>query len=484
MTVLINLTKSELVKIFGDNFSSPDFPQIHFGVSGGHDSMVLAHVLAQIIPSKKLTAVHIRHHLETDEQLWEDTIRGFCQRLQINLVVINGKVNSKNPQGMESSARRKRIEGFFQTRAKYIILATHNNDLAETLLIRFLRSSCGSGSLAVLKPVINYRQNGQSLQVIRPFLKINKREILTYAEKNKITAFDDPANFDNQRARAFIRHQLLPIIQDRYPKFLTSAAKTAEIMAYEQEILKEIAQYGIVDGQIIHNVFILQVFAKQLNQLRLFMRESLDNSDYPHSGLPNLALIKNTINQINKSNSGVQRIPRLSKDENYAPEYFYLIWRKNKIWINQNPQIPNKPSSANPILPIKINWQEGAINIAEGVLRWQIKINNKNPTWQKVINEYQLWIDYRKEGDRFMPYNRHNKHLRKWFNEVCIPKEVRANFPVVRISPKNNLADAEIFAVPEIGINHKFIHEYIKDINIINFNFEHYLFGVFEISNH
>src|SRR5687767_1002131 len=77
------------------------------GLSGGLDSSVLLHVLAQHAPARAsgLYAVHIHHGLHADADAWADHCVRFCAALGIELKVVPVSVARNDGNGLEAAAR-------------------------------------------------------------------------------------------------------------------------------------------------------------------------------------------------------------------------------------------------------------------------------------------------------------------------------------------------------------------------------------------
>lgn len=469
-------------------------PSVHIGLSGGFDSMVLTHILAQIFPSSKITAIHIRHHLETDEDIWQSACQKFCHQLNINFQIIDGKVNPQNPQGMESAARKQRINGFFSSGAKFIILATHQNDLAETLIHRFLRGGCGSKALSVTQTQTTYKKNSAQINILRPLLETAKTEIMAYAKLNNINAFDDPANFDEVRARAFIRHELMPMIINRYPQFLQTAQKTVSIAFAENELLAKLAQNTADINQEfldLANFNRLDLNAQQ-NLLRFFIRKKLDDNNFPETGLPSFNQLNKLITDFAHVKSGEQHFAIVPTTENALKQYYWVIWHNKKIFvrvnISQGIGILEKPIWQ-PVLINVFSDNEDGINVNGGKFCWRwLNANDcdnknfNNIAENKIIN-LRILITARQAQDKIKIHPlRPHKSLRKWMNEKSIPVNVRELLPVIRGQDITDQNKMSIIAVLGVGVSVAYNNLNVNsNSRCLVFSFHHPLFGEFNL---
>ncbi len=119
--------------------------------SGGLDSTVLLHLMAQAKHQLDLTAsviaVHVNHQLAADANAWERHCESVCERLHIDFISERVDIN-KNGKGLEDAARDARYKVFeaLVEPNDILLMAHHSNDQAETFLLRLMR---GAGVLGL-----------------------------------------------------------------------------------------------------------------------------------------------------------------------------------------------------------------------------------------------------------------------------------------------------------------------------------------------
>lgn len=184
------------------------------GLSGGVDSMVLcdALLLYQRANKFRLFAAHLDHRLR--EESAEDAlfVAVYCDKNDIPLYTASADVLAEAKQAkvsIEVAARYIR-HGFFNnilaehTGAK-LAVAHHMNDMAETILMRLIRGT----SLDGLSPM-----PAKDNHIIRPLMCLNRDEVMTYAKIKGIDWREDKSNKDIKYTRNYIRHELIPIIEN------------------------------------------------------------------------------------------------------------------------------------------------------------------------------------------------------------------------------------------------------------------------------
>ena len=215
-------------------------PAWYIAFSGGLDSTVLLHWLAdyaRIHATPPLHAIHIHHGLQPAADAWPGHCTAVCERLGIELTVIHVQV----PAGasLEQAARDARYAAFETVLGAGDVLFTgqHCDDQAETLLFRLLR---GAG-LRGLAAMPQQRPLGRG-DVVRPLLNVSRSQLHEYAQTHGLIWAEDPSNADTAFARNFLRAEVFPLLQKRWPKASQALARGAEHLGEALGLLDELAQ--------------------------------------------------------------------------------------------------------------------------------------------------------------------------------------------------------------------------------------------------
>ncbi|MCL2609162.1 MAG: tRNA lysidine(34) synthetase TilS [Treponema sp.] len=217
-------------------------------VSGGADSVALLSALVALRdrdPGFRLRCVHVEHGIRAPEESAGDAdfVRSLCGELGVPCRVFSvrpGRVAEfarKRGLGIEAAARhfrrrawsretdRLRAEGFPNVR----ILTAHTaDDLLETVLMRVLRGS-GPAGLAGITPA--------SGDIVRPLLGLGRRDVLAYLGEKKISWREDSTNADTRYLRNRIRHRLVPVLEENFPRWRTGLASMAETQALASDFI-------------------------------------------------------------------------------------------------------------------------------------------------------------------------------------------------------------------------------------------------------
>lgn len=183
-----------------------------------------------------LSAIHIHHGLSLHADAWEAFCRSTCSVLEVPLEVVRVSVPRGSAEGLESAARHLRYEAFGSHPADYMLLAHHANDQAETLLFNLMRGAGVRGAAGI--PLIT----GSSGRYLRPLLSCTRAALEAYASEHALPWVEDDSNKDVTFSRNFIRHEVLPVLQKRFPAAVENLARSTEFFAEAQEMLDEVAR--------------------------------------------------------------------------------------------------------------------------------------------------------------------------------------------------------------------------------------------------
>jgi tRNA(Ile)-lysidine synthase len=234
----------------------PPHSSILIGLSGGVDSVVLLHLLHLIAPrfSWKLSALHVHHGISRNAGAWANFCATLCARYGIPLHVEHVDIAPLRGHGIEAAARKLRHAAFAAQECDYVALAHHADDQAETLLLQLLRGAGvrGASAMPVLSlskrpvlsqskwPLLAGREGSPAL--IRPLLDFSRQEILGYAAAHELQWIEDESNADDSYPRNFLRHRVLPLLEQKFPACRDTLARSARHFAEASSLLDELAQ--------------------------------------------------------------------------------------------------------------------------------------------------------------------------------------------------------------------------------------------------
>ncbi|WP_343568711.1 tRNA lysidine(34) synthetase TilS [Acinetobacter sp.] len=203
------------------------------GCSGGMDSMLLLHLMAQIFP-QKIRAIYIDHQLQEQSAEWGEFVASQATSLNIPYIIQKVQISNGN---LEAQARQARYQAYQQHLQKneILLLAHHQQDQAETAILRLL-SGTGVDGLAAMQ-TIDYRAN---MTIWRPFLDLTREQIAFWTAQLEVKYIDDPMNYDTHYDRVWCREELWPFLTKRFPKMQQALSRTSYLMQDASEILEEV----------------------------------------------------------------------------------------------------------------------------------------------------------------------------------------------------------------------------------------------------
>ncbi|MFQ5937184.1 MAG: tRNA lysidine(34) synthetase TilS, partial [Acidiferrobacterales bacterium] len=185
--------------------------------SGGLDSHVLLHALCQLRASAHwvISAIHVDHGLHPESARWAEHCQQVCEQLGVVCTVERIQVSDTDSLGTEAAARRLRYACFAQHIGYQdaLLTAHHLDDQAETVLLQLLRGT-GVRGLAGMPEVTAFSGG----KLVRPLLEFTRAELAAYAESQGLHWVEDVSNRDVSYGRNFLRHQVLPLLEQRWPQ--------------------------------------------------------------------------------------------------------------------------------------------------------------------------------------------------------------------------------------------------------------------------
>lgn len=399
--------------------------------SGGLDSAVLLHLLqhyvknmqqtaAEKVTGFSLVALHVNHGLQTQASQWAQHCVAQTLIYGIEAQVIEAVVQKKTGQSLEDAARNARYQIFqaFVKEGDVLCLAHHQNDQAETLLFRLLRGS-GPLGLAAMRDQLDF---GPAI-LVRPLLRCSRNELENYARMQGLSWVDDPSNEEVHFDRNYLRHEILPRLQQRWPAVIKTFARVAEINQDTAQLLSEVAQedYKIAgrnQGQQLC-VLVLRNFSEQ--RIDNLLRYWLQNQGSLLPSRSNLLRIRQEL--LRPGASGEARV----------------TWADTEVRVYRNLLycLPKMPEHE---IALKQKWVLTQANESlflgegRGTLRCK-KVMGQGIQAQFMEQASQrgdLHIRWRQGAERCHPAGRqHSQTLKKLLQEYHVPPWLRQHLPLI-----------------------------------------------------
>lgn len=226
-------------------------------ISGGADSMALLHMAATepldlgdgtglaSIAKERLHVLHVNHLLrgedaDADQHFVEETCCSLgvpCTALRVDVA----KLAQERDGNVEDVGRRVRYDAARElaqklcaeqgvSRQKAKILTAHTaDDRAETFMMNVMRGSGMSGLASIP------RHRGL---IYRPLLNYTHDQLKDWLKARDLDWHEDATNTDTHYLRAYMRHNVLPLLKARNPLLVQTVCKIADLMADEDDYLE------------------------------------------------------------------------------------------------------------------------------------------------------------------------------------------------------------------------------------------------------
>ena len=207
----------------------PRANKLLLAVSGGGDSVALLRLLAN--SNYTISVAHFDHTLRKNSGEDAIFVKELCKELNVPCYITRvgvAKIAKEKGWNLEDAARRLRYDFFAHTAkniaAEAVVTAHTLDDQAETVLMQLLR---GAAFLKGMKAHQSF--------VLRPLLKILKKDLIDYLKDLEQNYRTDKTNFDTSYTRAWLRHEILPNLERRYPNIKVILMRLAELQQSQVE---------------------------------------------------------------------------------------------------------------------------------------------------------------------------------------------------------------------------------------------------------
>ncbi len=269
--------------------------KIYIACSGGRDSMALLFACQQL--QLPIHVIHINHKLQKISDDWQQLVEGYCHNHHIDYdsVCIDwqsqqvyaadstisqeqqvGTQQASKQQVNEQQARNARYRAIIHIAGENAIvaLAHHANDQVETLLMNLCQGT-GLAGLTGMTAFGVQHEFGTPIWLWRPLLGVTRDEISDFVAAQPIPYVDDPTNFGIANQRAFLRNQILPLLDERFHKLVQNITRTQQNLTEAQRIVEDQYQQDLAlcqwsNGWTSHQQCLHIPNLKSLSQARRF----------------------------------------------------------------------------------------------------------------------------------------------------------------------------------------------------------------------
>ena len=410
-----------LQKSLGSLYLPPESSRYVIAYSGGIDSQVLLHCFEQL--DVAIRAVHVHHGLQAVADDWVEHCQASCDQLGIQLDILYVDAQPKAGDSPEQAARNARYQALHENLVKgeCLVTAQHIDDQAETLLLQLFRTASTAGLSAMPASKIF----GDHVH-IRPLLSFSRSEIEAYARENSLQWVEDPSNQDTSFDRNYLRKEIMPLLQQRWPEVSTQLAKVTELQSNNLRVLEDMAaidlanaistQHSRLQATVYEVVSRLSVKRLQqlssprlLNLLRYWVMTTLDQQP-----------TRNLLQEIERTLINSQQ------DANPEVTFYDFVFRRfqGDIYLLRNSNARG--------LQYDFEWNPGSpMTIGKSNIRLR-SVSSEGAGLKRNLLDETLSIRSRKGGEKFHPAGRrHSQSLKKLLQEANIPPWERDVMPLI-----------------------------------------------------
>ena len=377
--------------------------------SGGMDSTVLAHAINAAGSGVPLVAIHIDHGLQEQSGRWNAHCERFVTSLGMDYRCRQVAVPTDTGKGLEAAAREVRYAALHEEleHGDWLLSAHHRDDQAETLLINLVRGS-GPAGIAGIGAV---RRFGPGW-LARPLLHVDRDTLRAYAVEQDLEWIEDPSNTDRRFDRNFLRHEVLPRLQSRWPDIAARLQRSAAHAGEAANLLDELAQLDLEDlggqaGRLPVDGLLALSPGRQKNLLRHALRKL---------GLstPSTLQLERILREVLPARADAQ--PHVSWPGTSVRRY------RNGLYL-----LPEHLAAAAEAAEIADN--SASLGAGLGVLTF---VSGAARGLDEDLVKRGLRLDVRKGGEEFQPDGqRHTRKLKKLLQEEGIVPWMRDRVPLV-----------------------------------------------------
>ena len=245
------------------NFPFLEDSKLLIAISGGIDSVVLAHLCSQLNLNFSLCHCNfnLRGQESDDDEAFVTSLAKSLKTLVYTTSFETEKYATKNKVSIQVAARDLRYTWFYKlldaNQYDYVLTAHNTNDNLETFIINLTRGSGLEGFTGI--PPVNQKS-------VRPLLAFSRDDITLFAIKNGIVWREDRSNASIKYVRNKVRHKIIPILKELNPHVLESFQNTIEYLNESQSIIND-AVKNITANVVSYENDVLKISCKEIAKL-------------------------------------------------------------------------------------------------------------------------------------------------------------------------------------------------------------------------
>ena len=337
---------------------------------------------------------------------------------------ISRTVQFDRSANIEEGARIARYEIFSSllTAKDCLLLGHHRDDQAETVLLQLFRGAGVDGLAAMMEsgPL------GKGTMV-RPLLSYPREQLEHYAATHELKWIEDESNQDSKYSRNYVRHQIMPLITEKWPGVVANIARAATHCQQAKINLEELAIQDSPELVIPHRKLFIEPlkalsFERITNVLRVWLKKN-------QIQLPSTLTFQRLITEVIFASPDA--VPQVAWDDIQVRRYQGYLYL-DRIEVTSLPSSIEWTNFPAPLVLEKYNLHLITEKVSKGLM---------------IPQDAKILIKFRQGGEQFC-WHGQNKELKKLFQEWGIPPWEREKIPLVYIN--DQLAAVVGYAVSDL----------------------------------
>jgi len=382
-------------------------------LSGGLDSTALAHALALTRErhGRSLLAIHVDHRLHPESSRWSGYCRELAGKLRIEFIAETVSVDQTAGVGLEAAAREARYAALARHvgETDWLLSAHHRNDQAETLLLNLMRGSgpAGLAGIGTLSPFADG-------WLARPLIDVSRTDLEAYAAAQGLRWVDDPSNEDLRFDRNYLRHEVLPAMEQRWPGAIERIARSADLAGEAASMLDDLAAIDLQSaGNRVTRIEVEGLLPLSTARQRNLLRYAIRRAGLPPPGAARLATM---IDSVLHAREDAQPLVEWRDAElrRYRGRLYLLSPVVPTAWPVEGRPLADKPLALGPGM--------GTLRLAPGSPRGL----------SRATLEHGLSVRWREGGEEIkLSGHKHTKKLKKLLQDEGVVPWLRDRLPLV-----------------------------------------------------
>lgn len=399
--------------------------KVLLAVSGGPDSVCMAHVLCKIAPEYGLDLhfVYFDHGIREATHKEMEFVKNMAREQGYGFT--SGKADVPGYAklegiSIEEAARKLRYKFLEEVAGSEgcdkIALGHTASDQVETLIFRLARGT-GLRGLTLIPPKRD--------RYIRPLIEVTREQVLEYLRQENIPYMLDHSNYSLEYTRNFIRHRIVPLLREINPRIETSVLRLREIA--EREVAERMRRVRELWTQLIeegkHGLFVkLEPFSELHDAIKCWIIEEAIIKVKGGLGKIGKLHIEQVLRFINSGKTGNRiELPGL-----------YIINYYNKVLIT--PRLPEEVIPSPVELPVEGEATWGNYKFVTRIFsrKGELMFSPYIAYFDMSEIDPPLMIRARQPGDRMRIFGKgYWKKLQDIFVDLKVPRYVRDLVPLV-----------------------------------------------------